>query len=185
MRLGRTLVTPQRVAIAGHQITKEPGAIQHVPLPVLGDVPRVVLDERKLPDRGRGEDRLGRRQRHVQERESVVAHDEARLRKREGPAREAEERVGRHRPVEIVGDEAEDHDVRSPRPHVAAVPEVRLVDAVAVDAEVEDLDVGAQRPLQPMAPGVLVAHLQAEREGIADDRDALARGAAREDLARP
>src|SRR5437899_12986140 len=36
-----------------------------------------------------------------------------------------------------------------------------------------------------MAPGVLVARLQAEREGIADDRDALARGAAREDLTRP
>ena len=59
--------------------------------------------------------------------------------------------------MEVVVDEPEDHDLGAPRPDVAEISEVGLVEPIRLDAEVEHLNVGAQLALEPVSPRVLVA----------------------------
>ena len=148
--------------------------IERVPLPRRGPIAGIALHERQLPDGACGGDRLGRGKRSVQQRDLAGARHEAWLRERIFPAREAEEEVHGHGPVEVVVDEPEDDDIRSKRADVAHVAQVCLIDAIRLDAEVEHLDVGAERALEPVSPGILVADVEAERERVADQRDPVA-----------
>src|SRR5262249_56022193 len=72
------------------------------------------------------------------------------------------------------GDQAKDEDGRPPAPYVPLITEVCLIDAVAVDAEVEHLYVGAERVLEMVSPRIRVPHLQAEGERVPDDGDPVA-----------
>jgi glycosyltransferase involved in cell wall biosynthesis len=141
----------------GREVAQQQRRTVEGPAQARGRVAQVVARERQVRHALRAQHVFGRRQRDVEELEVPALQREPRLHDVARPS-EAHQRVDGHRPAQVVPAEADQDHLRLPRPHVALVSQVHLVDPVAVHAEVQDLHAVAQPALQVRAPRVLVGH---------------------------
>lgn len=102
---------------------------------------------------------------------ATAADLEARLRVQVSRFRREEGPEDVHPAHDVIGDDAEQDDVRPEGAALALEAQHGLVDAVAAHAEVQHLEVAA-RGLHACGPGLRVGHLVAAHEGIAERRDA-------------
>ena len=118
---------------------------------------------------------FGRQHRHVDQADAVAFKNEARLGKRQSGAGIIERPQQVEITLQVFGLESHDHHMRCEGLALHRIPQHGLIQAIATDAKIEDLDPDARGPetfFQLSAQGIFIGHVITVGEGIAKQGDA-------------